>query len=504
MTRTSPQQRPHLAGALAIALAASCAPDPAASTPPNVLLVTLDTVRADYLSCYGHEGQLTPNFDRLADEGTRFEMCISSSAVTPVSHASILTGRYPQNHGLRVLSADGGYRLPTDVPVISELLEAKGYATSAVHSSFAVSSWFGLERGFSHFDSFDAEVEIDQHGAKWDESHQRRADDTTDRVLAQLEALQEPWFLWVHYWDPHDPVIVPPDEFLPDDIPRYTQAPYEGRVKRSDLQYGEELRYVDEQFGRVLDVLREQGSYDNTIVCLTSDHGEGLSDGGERHGWEFHRILYQEQIRVPLIMKSTSASQPFSDALVRTVDVFPTLLELCDLPVPGDFDGVTLTGLMRNEQEEPRFAYADQINGYDFNAKMLKNRPQADFVYCAMDRDWKLLYRPNFPDTTELYDLRTDGDELANLATSHPDQVKRLLGVLARQNGWVTSPLTGGTPPTAESLAILEKLGYTAGQSDAAQDTRWAWRCIGSETLHDEPGPCPETGEPMIPVRRPE
>ena len=473
------------------------------SPPPNVLLVTLDTVRADYLSSYGHPGKLTPNFDRLAQDGTRFEMCIASSAVTPVSHASILTGRYPQNHGLRVLSADGGYRLPSDVPIISSLLKQRGYSTAAVHSSFAVSAWFGLDRGFEHFDSFDAEVEVDSHGAKWDESHQRRADDTTDRVLKLLETLPEPWFVWVHYWDPHDPVIVPPDEFLPEDIPRYTEAPYEGRVKRSDQQYGEELRYLDDQFGRVVAALQERGQYDDSLIFLTSDHGEGLSDGGERHGWEFHRILYQEQIHVPLIIKAPSARQRVSDALVRTVDVYPTILELCNLPIPGKFDGVTLTGLMRGREEPPRFAYADQINGYDFNAKMLANRPQADFVYCAMDRDWKLLYRPNFPGKTELYYIRSDVGEEINAVSECPQETERLLRELARQQGWVTSPLTGGTPPTAESLAILEKLGYTAGSSSAAQDTRWAWRCVSSEELHDEPGPCPETGEPMIPVRRP-
>lgn len=487
---------------LAFALS-SCQDEPSAKQP-NVLLVTLDTVRADYLSSYGHSGGLTPQFDRLGEDATRFEFCISSSAVTPVSHATILTGRYPQHHGLRVLSADGGYRLPADVPTLANLFKDRGYSTAAVHSSFAVSAWFGLDRGFDHFDSFDSVVEIDEHGAKWDEVHQRRSDDTTDRVLALLEDLPEPWFVWIHYWDPHDPTVVPPDEFLPADIPRYTEAPYAGRVKRTDQQYGEELRYVDMQFGRVVASLKERELYDDSVIIVTSDHGEGLTDGEERHDWSFHRILYQEQIHVPLFVKAPQGVGSVSDALVRTADIFPTLLELCDLPVPGEYDGLSLTGLMNGAKEPARFAYADQINGYDFNAKMLAKRPHADFLYCAMDRDWKLIYRPNFPKLTELYSLRNDPGELRNLANQEPEHVQRLLEQLARDEGWVTAPLTGGEPPSAASLAILAKLGYTAGTSAEAFDTRWGWRCPGSATIHEEPGTCPESGLPMIPVKRPQ
>jgi len=469
---------------------------------PNVLLVTLDTVRADYLSSYGRAGNLTPEFDRLGEDGTRFEFCISSSAVTPVSHATILTGRYPQHHGLRVLAADGGYRLPADIPTLSELFKEKGYTTAAVHSSFAVSAWFGFDRGFDRFDSFDATVEVDEYGAKWDESHQRRADDTTDRVLALLEDLPEPWFVWIHYWDPHDPLIVPPDDFLPPDIPRYTEAPYEGRVKRTDLQYAEELRYVDAQFGRVVADLKQRDLYDDAVIVVTSDHGEGLDDGEERHGWSFHRILYQEQIHVPLFIKAPRGTGSECDALVRTADIFPTLLELCDLPVPGAYDGVSLNGLMQGVAEPPRFAYADQINGYDFNAKMLARRPQADFLYCAMDRDWKLIYRPNFPELTELYNLRDDPDELRNLSSEQPTQVQRLLEQLAREEGWVTAPFTGGEAPSKASLEILAKLGYVAGISETAFDARWGWRCPNNATIHDEPGLCSDSGLPMIPVKR--
>ena len=486
-----------------LAALTSCGSDSSAKQP-NVLLVTLDTVRADYLSSYGHPGGLTPKLDALAADGTRFEFCISSSAVTPVSHATILTGRYPHNHGLRVLAADGGCRLPDDVPSLASLYKAQGYSTAAVHSSFAVSDWFGLAQGFDHFDSFDSTVELDEQGARWDESHQRRADDTTDRVLALLEDFPEPWFVWIHYWDPHDPLIVPPDEFLPEDIPRFEKGRYAGRVRPTDLQYAEELRYVDGEFGRILDRLKERDLYEDSIVVVTSDHGEGLSDGAERHDWTFHRILYQEQIHVPLIVKAPGTASTECDSLVRTADIFPTLLELSDLPVPGEFDGASLVGLMSGDSEEPRFAYADQINGYDFNAKMLQKRPHADFLHCAMDRDWKLIYRPNFPEMTELYSLRDDPLEERNLANEQPAQVRRLLEQLAREEGWVTAPLEGGEAPSEASLKILEKLGYTGGTSASARDARWGWRCPESETIHDEPGDCAESGLPMIPVRRSE
>ena len=143
--------------ALGLALSTACSDG--ATGPPNILLITLDTTRPDYLSTYGYEGGKTPNFDGLAAVGVRFDMAISASAVTPVSHASILTGREPYNHGLRILSADGGFRLPDSVPTLTSVLAREGYATAAVHSAFPVSAHFGFDRDFDVFESFELEME---------------------------------------------------------------------------------------------------------------------------------------------------------------------------------------------------------------------------------------------------------------------------------------------------------------------------------------------------------
>ena len=282
-----------LAAALAFALA-GCGSE----RRPNVVLVTLDTTRADFLSSYGVRSVQTPRFDALAEQGVRFERALSASAVTPVSHATILTGLYPYRHGLRVLHAGSGYRLPADVPTLASRFHEAGYATVAVHSAFPVSDNWGFGRAFDVFESFDGEMETSETGAAWDVTRlQRRSDDTTALALDRLAGVREPFFLWIHYWDPHDPWLYPPDPLM-EGIPRV-----EGRPAAGSETYAREVTYMDAQFGRLLDGLAQAGRYANTIVAVTADHGEGLEDGLERHGWGAHRMLYQEQIWVPFLLR---------------------------------------------------------------------------------------------------------------------------------------------------------------------------------------------------------
>ncbi|MCH2107073.1 MAG: sulfatase, partial [Planctomycetes bacterium] len=267
--------------------------------PPNLLLITLDTTRADYLGAYGGDVAETPHMDALASRGARFDLALSSSAVTPVSHATILTGLYPYEHGLRVLSAASGYRLSEEVPTLTTTLKEKGYKTIAVHSAFPVSGHFGFDHGFDVFESFQVEMErSNQVQDRWDVSRgQRRSDETTDITLRSLQGTDGPFFLWVHYWDPHDPIMLPPMEFLPTDL----KLNPENIAGRHSEIYAAEVTYLDTQIGRLLDGMEGMGLMDNTMVCLTSDHGEGLDDGVRDHGWWAHRILYQEQIHVPLL-----------------------------------------------------------------------------------------------------------------------------------------------------------------------------------------------------------
>ena len=237
------------------------------SKEPNVLLITMDTTRADYLSTYGSEVTQTPHLDALADRGARFDMALSASAVTPVSHATIMTGLFPYEHGLRVLSAAGGYKLPEDVPTLATTLKARGYKTIAVHSAFPVSGHFGFDHGFDVFESFDIEIQrTNTVQDRWDVSKgQRRSDETTALALSELSDLDGPFFMWIHYWDPHDPIILPPAEYLP-----------EGELSGRNVEiYAGEVEYLDSQIGALVEGMRERDVFDNTMVCVTSDHGDG-------------------------------------------------------------------------------------------------------------------------------------------------------------------------------------------------------------------------------------
>ena len=453
---------------------------------PNVLLITLDTTRADYLGAYGSKTAKTPRMDALAASGACFELALSASAVTPVSHATILTGLYPYEHGLRVLSAAGGYRLPESVPTLATTLKDQGYTTIAVHSAFPVSGHFGFDQGFDLFDSFQVDMErTDQVHDRWDVTRgQRRSDETTDIALNRLRESDGPFFLWIHYWDPHDPIMLPPQEFLPTDL----KLNPENIAGRHTEIYEAELAYLDTQIGRLLDGMTEMDLLEDTVVCLTADHGEGLDDGLRDHGWWAHRILYQEQIHVPLMVSGPGVPAGVTpNQLVRTCDVAPTVYDYLNVPPPRALSGASLRGLIDGVSEPPRVAYADQINGFDYNASMVTRRPEARFLYALAKGNWKLIYRPVDPSTSELYDLSADPAELVNLFGQRADVAKELMRDLAERSPWVLEPFASGDGPGAseDAQALLEALGYAGGGEQG--ESVWSWYSISRGTLHDDP-----------------
>jgi arylsulfatase A-like enzyme len=518
---------------------------------PNVVLITLDTTRADYLSCYGFdefELVTSPSMDRLAEEGTRFDLAISTAAVTPVSHASILTGRFNAEHGVRVISAGSGFRLDEAVPTLGEAFKHAGYATLAVHSAFPVSPYFGLTQGFDVVDSFDTEMETrtsdtGMEKAEWDQRNTRRSDATIERVIAALDRVEDPFFLWLHLWDPHDAIHVPEREFLPDEKYLFEHDAQGNVVFETDAEgrqvldsngspkpvlqrpmkalYAAEIRYMDMQIGVLMDHLREQGRYDDTIVAITADHGQGLQD----HGWAAHRILYQEQIRVPLILRLPGVEQPGSvQELVRTVDIAPTVLDYAGLPPLEGMSGRSLRALLEGQDDAPRITFAEQINGYDTNAGMVEKLPHDDFMYCAMDRQWKLTWRPNHPDQSELYDLERDPGETINLWRWHHPEALRLKRALAEYRPWVTAafPDDASNEEAAGANDALRALGYVDGEegdedegdspavvpdpdeeglSAAERIDRIVWEFVCPEHRDQrltEWGACPDCGSPMI------
>lgn len=492
--RSLPKAALLLAGGV---LLAACGGGGGPAARPNVLLVTLDTTRADYFGSYGHPAGATPHFDALAAEGVLCELALATASVTPVSHASILTGLYQDRHRLRVLSAGSGYRLPADVPSLATRLRDEGWRTGAVHSAFPVSAYFGLDQGFDHFDSFEARMEVDDADGgshRWAvDTHQRRSDETTDRAIEFLDAGDGPFFLWVHYWDPHDPVLLPP--------PEYRQGVPEG--VRSPAMYAAELRYVDAQFGRLMAALAERGEDADTLVAVVADHGEGMNE----HGWLFHRLLYQEQLHVPMLLRVPGG--PVGQRLegvVSTVDLAPTMLDYLGLsPLPGA-DGRSLRPALEGEAWTPRVVFADQLNGYDLNSKISRRRPYDDFLYAVVDDPWKLVYRPAHPDRSELFHLRDDPDEAVNRYADEAAVRDRLLRELARRAPWVSQPFPESGEDTTDAQAALAALGYAESEGgDAPGADAWEWVCVEhADEVAPAPRACSRCGEPRLPrIRTP-
>jgi arylsulfatase A-like enzyme len=424
---------------------------------PNILLVTLDTTRADRLGCYGYDKPLTPRIDQVAREGVLFELAIAQAAVTPVSHASILTGLYPFQHGLRVLYGASNYRLEEGRhAALAEILKQEGWRTAAFVSSFPVSEYFGLHHGFDVFEtglSGDLEKKMfinDEGKAQWAvDRNQRRADVTTDQALSWLRETKGPFFMWLHFFDPHDASLTP--------APRFVQPYLKGRRKQIDLAralYDAEVAFMDLQLGRLFDLLKEQGLYENTIVVITNDHGEGLGD----HDWWAHRILYQEQIRMPLIVRLPGgpAGKVVPD-LVRGIDIMPTILECIGVACPP-VEGRSLMGFIRGEPEPERVAYSDALIRLDDNRPDHAIGIYNDLMYCVMTRSWKLIHRHFQPEASELYRIDIDPGEERNVIEDFPEKREELFGFLETPGIMIEKLIPRAEED--EAARRLRELGY--------------------------------------------
>jgi arylsulfatase A-like enzyme len=428
----------------------------AASQSRNVLLITMDTTRADRLGVYGATTGLTPHLDALAAEGVLFHEAIAQAAVTPVSHASILTGRYPYAHGLRRLHGTKERRLAEEETTLAERLSALGFETAAVISAFPAGSFFGLAQGFATFDeSFVDDTEpISDQGVVNTHENQRGAGETTDRALAWLAGARAPFFLWVHYFDPHDPNLLPPDVFLS----RFRRPEGDERAQLRAV-YDIEVAYMDQQIGRLLDALAQQGKRQETIVAALADHGEGLGD----HDWWTHGVLYQEQIRVPFLIAGPGVpSGRVIEARVRTVDLVPTLLELLGAPAPraGAMDGESLLPLFSNPGEaEPRDAYAEALGRvtYRFTKTISDHKKSSSLAF--LSGRWKYVHHLGSDRTGELFDLEVDPAELADLSTAKAAEAAALLRRLRRIIASVDAIAEPGATDD-ETARRLRALGY--------------------------------------------
>jgi arylsulfatase A-like enzyme/Flp pilus assembly protein TadD len=408
----------------------------AAADPPNIILITLDTVRADRMGFLGSKLGLSPQLDALASQGVVFEHAYSQAPITPVSHATILTGTFPQYHGIR----NFGDRLPPTVPFLPDILHGQGYHTSAFVGSIILDPKNGFASGFERgFDVYNAGFHRQKTGERREASMQRRGEVTLGFVLEWVgQQKGGPFFLWFHLWDAHDPYN-PPEPFRS----KFPNAPYNGGIA-----------YVDSIVGKLLDYLRTQGLYDNTLIAVAADHGESLGE----HGELTHSIfLYDSTIHVPLLLKlpgNRSAGQRVS-ATASLVDLAPTLIDSLGQTPPQSMQGRSLLPLIGNPHPESRSSLATGDHSErSFGWSALVSLRSANQLYVRAPRP-------------ELYDLSSDPGSKTNLYTDNRAAAVRL----AVQLDSFVKRITEGAPQALQdnldekSREKLSALGYMASSA---------------------------------------
>jgi len=400
---------------------------------PNVILITLDTTRADHLGCYGYAGVKTPNIDALASRGVVFEQAATAAPLTLPAHCSIMTGTYPTYHGVRI---NGNTALSEEQTTLAELFAAQGYQTGAFIGAFVLDGRWGLKQGFQYYDD---RFDLKKYKHLDLGAIQRPGNLIMDAALAWLETQrQKPFFAWIHLYDPHIP-YEPPEPY---------RSEYGGRGPAG--LYDGEIAFMDEQIGRCVTWLAANDLARNTVLVLVGDHGEGLtSHGEETHGF----FIYDSVARVPFLVAT-----PFPElqgrrvtSQVSTVDLSPTVLGLVDLPAPSRTDGRSLLGAMfRPEQGSESSAYSESMApNIQYGWSPLHSLRRAGYQFIDAPRP-------------ELYDVRQDPAEKTDLAARYPDIVREMKGQMDRL---VARTSQGAPAPQAanldkETMERLSALGY--------------------------------------------
>jgi arylsulfatase A-like enzyme/Flp pilus assembly protein TadD len=425
----------------------------------NVVLITIDTLRADHLGCYGYKQVKTPNIDGLAADGVRFEHAFAVVPVTLPSHSSMLTGTYPMLSGMHDFS---GNKLNPLQPTLASILKQAGYQTGAVIGAAVLDSRFGLNQGFDfYYDHFDFS-RLDE--ANLDEM-ERPGNVVADVALDWLEKdwlannSQKKFFLWMHLYDPHFPYH-PPEPYSRE----YAAQPYDG-----------EIAFADEQVGRLLRFLKEKGIYKNTVIVLCGDHGESLGEHGEKtHGF----FIYNATMHVPLIirlpenrLRENAAARVVANS-VSLVDLMPTVLGAVGLEIPSQVQGRSLLPELRGGRTEPgRSDQADRdrvLYGETF-------LPRIHFNWSELRGSENTKYHFIDAPRPELYDRAKDPGEVHNLFSEKKavaeEMRAKLVGLIRDYSaGKEMAEKTGLDPALMERLKALGYAGFSGGSALTSND----------------------------------
>lgn len=406
---------------------------------PNVLLITIDTLRADHVGAYGYSRAQTPTLDGLAHDGLTFERAYSQVPLTLASHTSLLTGTYPFHNGVQDFT---GEPLKPEIRSVAQALKANGYDTGAIVSSYVLDRSWGLNRGFDfYYDVFKGNSFLENDPGLVE----RKAGASVDEALRWLrQPRNRPWFLWLHLYDPHSGYD-PPEPFRS----RFPESAYDG-----------EIAYCDSQLARVIAYLKKRGLYNRMLIILASDHGESLGEHGEKeHGF----FVYHSTLHVPLIVKPSLVGGPRPRRIsspVQIMAIAPTILDYLKLrdPIKKQFETNSL--LAETSDPESHEAYSESFYSFSsFGWSPLRTINNDAFQYIEAPKP-------------ELYDLRKDPGETNNLIAEQPAVASVLENKLkerVRRYAPAESP-TGSSELSAEAAEKLRALGYMAYRSPVSAE----------------------------------
>jgi arylsulfatase A-like enzyme len=450
---------------LPVAFIIACRETPPESSPdlPNIIIIGVDTLRADHVGCYGYQRDTTPNIDDFANQGVLFKNCLTPCPRTTQSICSIMTGKYPWNHGVRNLHEE----LPEEADTLAEVLKDSGYKTISILANGLVSK--KVDQGFEviwDIDSIDNPDELFEFDAK----------KATDLAISELSEIQGRYFLWIFYMDPHMPYLargLPFDNEYEgrfkwmlsfDEIPHgelFFKNPMTEREREHAIAlYDSEIRYLDREIGRLLKYINIKD--DNNIIVFTADHGEGL--GEHNYYYDHGDLLNQPSLHVPLIISGINFPEKIINKIVRLIDIFPTILSRLSIDADKyNFDGVDLLDFLNKGSPDLK-AFSETgraIYKEVFEAGHRKIDGLAGRLRSVVYRGQKLTYLPT-SDGIEwrLYDLKNDPGELHDIFPANPDPV--IINLMNEVSGIARIPAGPQKMPelNKKDLERLRALGY--------------------------------------------